>query len=94
MQKRASKITLLQRHNLKKIKLCMSSLSLVYVPSQAFCLPRGCFVLTSFIKASLFIFLEVGHTLCSWRLAEAGAVFINNAGQKQWLCSSAHTEQN
>lgn len=54
----------------------------VHVPSQAFCLPRGCFVLTSFIKASLFIFLKVGHTLCSWRLAEAGAVLINNAGQR------------
>lgn len=60
----------------------MSSLRLVHVPSQASCLSRGCFVLTSFIKASPFIFLKVGHTLCSWRLAEAGAVFINNAGQK------------
>lgn len=47
----------------------MSSLSLVHVPSQAFCLPHGCFVLTSFIKASLFYFPESRtHTL----LVEAG----------------------
>lgn len=45
----------------------------------------GCFVLTSFIKACLFIFLKVGHTLFARRLAYALTAFINNAGENNAL---------
>ena len=39
----------------------------------------------NFIKACLFIFLKVGHTLFAWRLAYALTAFINNAGETKAL---------